>query len=336
MAKENQVAEKKTKKPTLTEIAGKFRDYLNHEYQEVTAYTPNTKDKARVMVKEWLVMDGEFRGDATSVLGMRGLPFGQLGQGYGKKDTGKSSFLQQAIVQCQKQDILPVLILSEHKFDFERLEDWLGGKADDLVVMEVDNLEAGFSRMEKILRGLQLGKLIIPNPDPKIKEDMVLNVGDQRVFLFWDSIGGTDTVKILDDDIGDWDKDMGRSAQAYKKMVKRIYQLLHRVKNQAGIFFLNQVWGKRSFSGIVTEQPYGGEAVQHYFAYELHFKRGLEIKMTHNKSEFGIGFEIKLEVKKNHITHVRPKSNLAVTAAGIIGKDEIGDFKKELKTYMKR
>jgi len=334
MAKETQVSEKNKKEPSYEQTIEIWKNHLNHEYQEQVAYRPDIKGRAKVMVHNWLVMDDEFRGDATSVLGMRGLPLGQLGQGYGKKDTGKSSFLQQAIVQCQKQKIIPVLILSEHKFDFKRLEEWLGGKAKDLIVIETDNLEGGFTHMEKILRGLRHGKLVIPSSE-KGGEDIVMNVGNQKVFLFWDSIGGTDTAKILDDDIGDWDKDMGRSAQAYKKMVKRIYQLLHKVKDQAGIFFLNQVWIKRSFSGIQTEQPYGGEAVQHYFAYEIHFKRGVEIKMTHNKSEYGIGYEIKIEIKKNHITHVRPKSSLAVTAAGIIGKDEIGDFKKELKTYMK-
>jgi hypothetical protein len=36
---------------------------------------------------------------------------------YGKKDSGKSSMLMQAIVECQKQNILPILILTEFKFD---------------------------------------------------------------------------------------------------------------------------------------------------------------------------------------------------------------------------
>lgn len=319
-AKKEKSAEKK---PSLKDIASGFKNYMNHEYQKSVAYVPNTKEKASIMVNEWVLVD-ELTEDA---LGMPGLPLGQLGQGYGKKDTGKSSFMQERIVDCQQQGILPILILSEHKFDFDRLEKWLGGDPESLIVFEVDNLEDGFSFVEKLLKQLREGKLIIPGE----KEDEIIEVGDQKIFIFWDSIGGTDTNKILDDDIEDWDKDMGRSAQAYKKMVKRVYQLLHKVKDKAGIFFLNQVWIKRTPTGIQTEQPYGGEAVQHYFAYELHFKRGREIKMSLNKQEIGIGYDIKLEVKKNHITHKRPKTPLSVVAAGIIDRTEVNDFKKSLR-----
>lgn len=312
------------KKPSLKDIASGFRNYVNHEYQRAASYVPNSAEKASVTVNYWVELDEVL----AEAMDMPGLPFGQLGQIYGKKDTGKSSFLQQAIVACQEQDILPILILSEHKFDFGRLKTWMNGDPEALLVFEVDNLEDGFMFMSKLLRDLKQGKLVIPSEDG---EDQVMDMTDRKIFFFWDSIGGTDTQAILDDDVGEWDKDMGRSAQAYKKMVKRIYQLVHKVKDQAGVLFLNQVWGKRSPSGIVSDQPYGGEAVQHYFAYEIHLQRAQEIKMDVNKRSQGIGYDIKFNVKKNHITHTRPKTPLSVVAAGIIDRTEVGDFKKLLR-----
>lgn len=203
----------------------------------------------------------------------------------------------------------------------------MGGDPESLLVFEVDNLEDGFMFMSKLLRQLKEGNLIIPGETG----DQVIDVKDRKIFFFWDSIGGTDTQAILDDDVADWDKDMCRSAQAYKKMVKRVYQLVHKVKDQAGVLFLNQVWGKRSPSGIVSDQPYGGEAVQHYFAYEIHLQRANEIKMTINKKDQGIGYDIKFNVKKNHITHTRPKTPLSVVAAGIIDRAEVNDFKKLIR-----
>jgi len=323
MSKKLKLADKPDKKTTkLRKIARQFSEYLNEQYKENIAYIPDTSKRAAIKVSQWL----ELPDVLSKSLNLPGLPFGQITQIYGKKDTGKSSFLMQAIAACQLQGILPILILTEHKFDFERLKTFMDADPEELLVLEPDDLETGFSYMEKLLRDIRAGKIVVG--------DEVIEIGDQKCFIFWDSIGGTVSASEADGETTDWNKDMGRSAQAIKRLVKRSTSLLKKVKNQVGILLLNQVWGKRSFTGIVTDQPYGGESVLHYYALEIHLKRGTEIKMTHKGQEMGIGYNIKFEVKKNHVNHNKPKTQLAVVAEGLIGKDELEDFKKNYKKFL--
>lgn len=328
-----EATEKKTKKvkpedtkPSLKETASKFRDYLNKQYQTNAAYVPQTDGRAEVTVDNWLEMPEVI----ANGLDMPGLPFGQITQVYGKKDSGKSSLLSQAIVAAQKQGILPILILTEHKFDYERLRDWMGGDPEELVVIPAEDLEMGFSYVEKILRDLRNGYIIL---EDEKGNDVKFPV--EKCFIFWDSIGGTLSRSDLEGDVEDWAKDMGRFAQAVKKMVKRSSQLLHKVKDRCGILLLNQVWQQRSPTGIVTEQPFGGEAAQHYYALEIHLKKRRSIDIEIKKQEMGIGFEIVMDVKKNHISHSRLKTPMAAVAKGLIDVEEIDDFKKEFRAATK-
>lgn len=327
----------------LKEKAAQFRGYINQQYQENVAYTPDINKVAAVSVSKWLKMPEA----VSEAMGLPGLPFGAITQVYGKKDSGKTSFLMQAIAECQSQGILPILVLSEFKFDFNRLRKFMGADPEAIVVREVDDLEDGFRFVEKILRELSSGKLVTvqanPSYDPSKKEseknqptiEVDVDVSNTPCFVFWDSIGGTLSSSEAEGDVEDWSKDMGRGAQAIKKMVKRSVSLLNKVRDRAGILFLNQVWTARTPTGIAYDKPAGGEAVQHYYSLEIQLKRGNEIKMTHDKQDMGIGYEIELVVKKNHITHNRLRSDLAAVAEGLIAPNQLDDFKKRYREFLK-
>jgi RecA/RadA recombinase len=319
--KKNEENEKKD----LTKIANQLKDYMNAQYKEAVAYTPDATKRAAVKVSKWIKMSDEM----AEALGMPGLPFGHIMQIYGKKDSGKTSALMDGIVAAQKQGILPILILTEYKFDYERLEKWMGGDPAQLLVLEADTLEQGFGYLEHILRSLRQDKLVIPDSDVEI--DMT----GTDCYIFWDSIGGTVSQSEMEYDTDEWSKDMGRGAQAIKKLVKRSIQLLHKVSDRTGALFLNQVWGKRTPQGITVDQPQGGEAVQHYYAYELHLKKANSINMQYKGKQMGIGYEIKMDVKKNHINHKRPKTSMCAVAKGIIPKTGIDEFKKEYVKVLK-
>lgn len=312
----------------LKSLAKQVSNYMNQQYKQQISYTPNQQKRAAVKVSEWLEMPDYIQ----EGLSMPGLPFGQITQVYGKKDSGKTSLLMQGIAEAQKQDILPILILTEHKFDFDRLETFMEADPEAMLVLVAEDLEEGFRYLERILRDVRNGKIVV---EQEGEEDLVLDVSDQKVFVFWDSIGGTLSAKEADGDPEDWDKDMGRSAQALKKMVKRSVSLLRKVKNQVGVLFLNQVWGKRTPMGVTVDQPVGGEAVQHYYAVEIHLKKANEAKMTFRGKDMGIGYNIKMDIKKNHVTHNRPKSAFIAVAEGLIEPNELNNFKTRYKKFLK-
>lgn len=311
----------------LKSMAKQMSSYMNAQYKQQISYTPDASKIASISVDKWLILPDWFKNNME----FPGLPFGQITQVYGKKDSGKSSFLMQSIAAAQRQGILPILILTEHKFDFGRLSTWMGADPEALLVLEADDLETGFSYLEKILRDIDNGTITLENSEG---DDISIDVSDTPCFIFWDSIGGTVSRSEMAGEVEDWAKDMGRGAQALKKLVKRSYQLLHRVKSKAGVLFLNQVWGKRNFTGIVTDQPQGGESVQHFYALEIHLKRGNSINMTVKGSDRGIGYEITIDVKKNHITHSRNKVKLPVVAPGFLNDGELEAFKKDYRKFL--
>lgn len=326
----------------LKEKAKLFRNHLNAQYRDAVAYTPDTATIPKVSVSKWLTMPEA----VSEAMGLPGLPFGAITQVYGKKDSGKTSMLMQGIAECQKQGILPILILSEPKFDFKRLATFMGADPEGLMVLEAESLEMGFKYVEKLLRDIYSGKLTIdvPNPnfDPKKKESkdnmkivqVVEDISSIPCFIFWDSIGGTLSDSEAEGEVEDWSKDMGRGAQAVKKLVKRSVSLLNKVRDKVGIMFLNQVWTARTPQGVAYDKPAGGEAVQHYYSLEIQMKRGNEVKMTVNKQDMGIGYQIELVVKKNHITHNRLRSDLVAVAEGLISPNELESFKKRYRDFL--
>lgn len=318
----------------LRAIAKQFSGYLNKAYKESVSYNPNTGENISLVVNKWVEMPKQYQ----ERMDMPGLPFGVITQVYGKKDSGKTSMLMQGIAAAQKQGILPILILSEHKFDFLRLTDWMDADPEAIIVFEVDDLESGFTFLEKILRDIYLGKLILETDDKDDKgekKDLVIDVSNQPCYIFWDSIGGTLSRSELEGEVEDWSKDMGRGAQALKKMVKRSAYLLHRVKDRVGILFLNQVWTARTPTGISYDKPAGGEAVQHYYAVEIHLKRGTEVRMESKGKDMGIGYNIEMRVVKNHITHTRLTSSFIAVAEGLLDPKELDNFKKRYRQKMK-
>lgn len=323
----------------LKEVAGQFKSYINQQYQAEVAYVPDEDAIASWTVTKWLSVSE----DIDAAMGLPGLPFGCITQCYGKKDSGKTSLLMQAIAACQRQGILPILVLSEFKFDFSRLPKWMGGDPEAMIVFPADTLEDGFRFVEQILRGIATGKLNYEEPNPDFDEKKkegkdnsktrtrVIDIGNTPCFVFWDSIGGTLSDSEADGNVEDWDKDMGRGAQAIKKMVKRSVSLLQKVRERAGVLFLNQVWTARTPQGVSYDKPSGGEAVQHYYALEIHMKRKDEISMTLNKQDMGIGYRVMLCIKKNHITHNRLESPMIAVAEGLLAPTQLEAFKVRFK-----
>lgn len=297
----------------LKALAQQISDKFNAEYRENVSYVAKTDTIAKVSVTNWLEMPK----DIQEAIGLPGLPIGNITCVYGKPNAGKTTFLMQGIVAAQQQNILPILILTEHKFDFSRISKFMGGDPEAMVVIHAESLEKGYSFLEKTLRDVKDGLY-----------------KDQKVFVFWDSIGNTMSDSELEYEIEDHGKSMGKGAKAIKTLTRRVNQLLGRVRQQVGILFLNQSYMSMPSYGPSVEVPFGGDGIPYSSALIIRLKRVKDLKMTLDKKETIVGLETKVEVKKNHITHNQAISTVYTVASGMIAptKEALEDFKKQLKS----
>lgn len=316
---------KQETKRTLKNVASAFQSHLNHQYQEAVSYVPNKEEVAKVSVGKWLEMPDAFQ-DAT---GLPGLPVGNITHVYGKPNTGKTTMLMQGIVQAQKQGFLPILILTEHKFSFKRLEEYMDGDPEDMLVLHAETIDQAYSFMEKILNDLRTGVLVLEDADGN---DQEFDVSDLDVFIFMDSIGNAMSQEELEYDVEDGDKSMGKHAKALKRLTKRINRIVGKreLRQRVGILLLNQSYMSMPAYGPAVETPYGGDGVPYSCVLNIRLRRKKDISMKLKGRDTVIGLETIIEVKKNHITHTMPKHAVYTVATGMIKaeKAELDNFKK--------
>jgi len=314
---------------SLKKIAKQFSNHMNAQYKESVSYVPDTATIAKVTVSKWLNMPKAF----VDAIGLQGLPIGNITHVYGKPDTGKTTLLMQGIAAAQKQGILPILILTEHKFDFTRLYKFMGVDPDAMLVFHADNIEQGYSYMEKILRDLAIGKIILEKEDETTGEIVEEEIDMTKLdcFIFFDSVGNTLSESELEYEVGDWDKSMGKAAKALKSLTKRVNHLLSKVRQKCGILLLNQSYQSMPSYGPSVETPYGGDGIPFSCALNLRFRRIGDLKMTIKGQETVIGRETKIEVKKNHISHLMPIGVVYTVGSGFIEptKEALEEYKKK-------
>ena len=107
------------------------------------------------------------------ILGMPGLPLGHISEIYGKSDTGKTTLLFHAAAQAQKQGILPVVIVTEGKVDWDRALSMGFNREESIIEESIEYLEDVYAFMDQICSDVIMGNL------PK------------DVMIFWDSLGNT-------------------------------------------------------------------------------------------------------------------------------------------------
>lgn len=310
----------------LKKKARAMQAHINEQYQEQVAYVPDASTRPGVSVSKWVELPEHLQ----TALDVPGLPLGNISHIYGKPDCGKTSLMMQGIVAAQQQNILPILILTEHKFSFDRLSNYMGGDPEALVVMHADNIEGAFGYVEKVLRDLQTNRLSFTNEDGQAVE---IDMTGQDCFIFLDSLGNTMSSSELESDIEDHNKSMGKTAKAIKALIKRVNQLLGKkeIRHRCGLLLINQSYMSMPAYGPAVETPYGGEGAIYSCVLNIRLRRIKDLKAVVNKQETVIGLETQIEVKKNHITHRRPISRVYTVASGMLAPE-----KAELDAYKKK
>jgi recombination protein RecA len=308
----------------LKNIAKTFSSYMNNQYKEAVSYTPDIDTVAKVSVSKWVNMP--VLGEA---IGLPGLPIGNITHVFGKPNTGKTTILMEGIAACQKQGILPILILTEHKFDFGRLTNFMGADPEAMLVFHADNLEQAYGYMEKIIRDLIAGKIVLEDDKGK---DQVIDMSNQDCYIFMDSIGNTMSESELEYEVEDHGKSMGKGAKAIKTLTKRLNSLLSKVRQKCGVLLLNQSYQSMPAYGPSVETPTGGDGVIYSCVLNIRLRRKGDLKMTVKGKDSIIGLETLIEVKKNHISHAMNIASVYTVASGLIpATDEaLKEYKKHI------
>lgn len=313
------------KKSAFTNAIKKFQGYINAEMKEDIAQVHDVEDLGNIVVNKYVPMSAAFQ----EALEMPGVPMGVISCIYGKPDTGKTTQLMEAIVGCQRDQIIPILILTEHKFAYDRLAQ-MGGDPTAMIVIPVDSVEKGYDVIIKMLRDLQNNKLKYEDKDGN---DQVIDMTDLSCFFLWDSIGNVMSNAEMQAETENWDKGMMKTAKALRVLTRKVNSLLNKVREKAGILFLNQSYMQTAFNGIQTEIPTGGDAIPYSSAFVLRTRKRKRLDAQIKGKDCDIGLETILEVVKNHISNKKLTASVFTVSTGSIPatKEALDEYKKTLK-----
>lgn len=287
----------------------KFSGYINAEYKKEISKVHDLEDLSKIIVNDYVSMPEAFM-QATE---LKGLPFGVITTTYGKPDTGKTTLLMEGIKGCIEDMVIPVLILTEHKFAYDRLQA-MGVDLMPIVIL-VDNIEEGYDVLCKMLRDLQQNKLKFKDTEGN---EQVIDMTKNRCYFLWDSIGNVMSAKEMEAETEDWDKGMMKTAKALRVLTRKVSMLLNKVRDKAGVLFLNQSYISTTPQGIQVETPTGGDALPYSSALVLRTRRRKRLDMTIDGKDTDIGLETIIETVKNHITNRKLTASVFTVASGMI------------------
>lgn len=299
--------------PVLSKKFGKLSDYKSKVNFKDVKYKPQA----------WINMSPAFK----EVTKLPGIPMGHVIMNYGKSDTGKSTMGLEAAAYAQKQNILPVFIITENKFSFERGETMGINFEDAIVHGNVATIEEGCKYIKETLDAQESGDL------------------PYDLLFIWDSIGATPSEKELSKkEEGESGGGMMVTARVLREEITRyIGTRINASRNEAfpytsTLLIINHAYTAppKMPGGPPSLEAYGGDGV--YLASTLVFRTGgimgRSSKVTATKAGEELAFALKtdLVVQKNHITNVSTsKGKILCTDHGFILDDKatIDEYKKK-------
>jgi RecA/RadA recombinase len=259
------------------------------------------------------------------LMGMPGLPQGHISQIYGKSDTGKTSLLFHIAAQAQAQGILPILIITEGKVDWERAK-MMGFDEDNAIVeQELEFIEDIYDYMQRRITDIQKGDL------------------PTDVIFLWDSIGNTqsqDEIEVDKDGYVKRKKGMQVAARAHSQGLRTFSKMINNTRKEgcphfASAVFINTGYNKPpTFPGAPTTfVPYGGDKIWYGASLIIKTARKGKLEATKDKKKVIFGLTTKIAVEKNHINGISLAGEFAIAADEILPYEPtaIKDYKERNK-----
>lgn len=321
---EQELIEEIETKIDLLEKLDKRKEKIKKKFNTLGNYKKKAKfEEIRYKSQDWIDMSPAFK----EVTCLPGIPTGHVIMNYGKSDTGKSTMALEAAGFAQTQGILPVFIITEKKFSYERAEK-MGVDFDNALMFNgIDTIEEGIEIVDKVLNDQEKGDLPFD------------------LLILWDSMGATPSKREYEAAQKNDGKNGGMmvTAKVLREKINRYIGL--RINNTrkenfpytSTLFIVNQAYTAPPAMPTAPPSlvPYGGDAI--YYAATLIFRQGGIVgrssKITAQKNNKKVGFALKskLIVEKNHITNVTAQGEILCTDHGFLlnDKDSIADYKEK-------
>lgn len=257
------------------------------------------------------------------VIGLPGIPLGHITQIYGMSDTGKTSLLFHIAAEAQKQDILPVMLITEGKVDWNRAKAMGFDKNSAIVNEDLEFLEDAFDFIDKITSDVSMGEL------------------PHDVLILWDSVGNTlsrEEVEKKED--GTWEKKstMMKAAKVISNSMRVVSKKINDTRKISypkgvGLVVLNQAYIPPNPQGLPITVPYGGNAIWYRSSLVLKTSRVKKLSATKDGKDLTFGIVSRISVDKNHISSVANKGEFVITSNAIIPNEPnaIKAYKEENK-----
>jgi RecA/RadA recombinase len=254
--------------------------------------------------------------EVADAIGMPGIRMGSVTAMYGLSNSGKTTLLIHMAAQAQKLGIIPILIITENKMDWERAAP-LGldiSKNKCIIREDLEYLEDVYDYISQKIEDVKTGKL------PK------------NILMLWDSVASTpsrETMEIAKD--GSIKKKYGPQKNAavigyYNPIIMKRITSTRRddSKFTAGLVMLTQAYVKPAefAGGIATIVPNGGEKIWFPLSLCLEIKEGQQLQTTVQGKKITYGTVCKIKVVKNHLSEISTSGEFVITAGSLLANEE--------------
>jgi len=297
---------------------------LKKKFPKLSDYKKKIQHKSvEYKAQEWIDMSPAFK----EVTKLPGIPMGHVVMNYGKSDVGKTTMLVEAGAHAQKQGILPILIITENKFSWDRAEVMGLCQEDCIVYNGVETIEEGCDYVIKHLKDQASGDLPFD------------------IIFLWDSIGGTPSDAEFKANEEGGGRAMMETAKVLRAKITRfITPKINGTRKAEFPYTSTMLIVNHAYTAppqfpakVGTIQPYGGDGI--WLASTLVFRMGgimsrsSKVTAVHKGEKISFAIRSALVVDKNHITNVAANGKVLCTDHGFMLDDKttIDNYKKEYK-----
>ena len=234
--------------------------------------------------KDYVVWNG---GDHWKALtGLMGLPMGRIIQISGKPDSGKSTHAMVFMKEAQDQNVLVILWDSERKFSAPRFDEKIGGKSQELLVVDTNNIIEG---VKAVAHFIHAAKEIDPST---------------KILVVWDSVGASvNSTEDKDDGTEDFSRQPGVTAKENAYAIRKINKLANKYfdretgEDTISTLIINQTYAN---IGSVGQTEKGGGEIYYLSSVIIQLSRKQDLTRVKNGEKYKYGIVTRAKVKKNH------------------------------------
>ena len=283
--------------------------------------------------QEWIA----FSDSVQDALQLPGLPKGHISLIRGHSNTGKTTMLIEAAIEAQKTGILPVIIITEMKHNWEHWAD-MGFDLGEIVHEDGSKEYTGFflyADREQLQCIEDVAAFIADLLDEQKKGNLPYDL----LFL-WDSIGSIPSQMSLEKNSNNPMWNAGAMSQQFANFINQRI-VMSRKESQPytnTLVCVNKVWVEPALMPMAQPKLKNKNGDSMFFDASLVITFGnitspgtQKVKAQKGGKEIEFALKTKVSCDKNHVTGVTAKGTIVSTAHGFIknSPNEITKYKKD-------